>query len=111
MTKYLLIQSNDPWDHGGVEGHHRLARDLAAAGNDVTVYLVQNGVLSARASATTSRAGEWSRLASAGVTLLADSFSLRERGIPAEGVASDIRPAELDAALDELAAGTKTLWL
>jgi len=47
-------------------------------------------------------------LARSGVTVLADDFSLQERGITklAEGVAA----APIDVVVDHLAAGDKTLW-
>ena len=108
MTKYFLIESNDPWESGAVAQHFELAHGLATAGNEVTLFLVQNGVLPSRASSQHESLG---RLTTAGVTLLADAFSLRERGIPQKSVAADVRPAELDVVVDALAAGTKTVWL
>jgi len=49
-----------------------------------------------------------SALCQSGVTVLADDFSLRERGISklAEGVAA----SPIDVVVDHLAAGHKTLW-
>ena len=51
MAKYLLIESRDPFDSNDVANYYNLASGLAAAGNDVTLFLVQNGVFPARNSA------------------------------------------------------------
>jgi len=82
-----------------------LAKGLVEGGNQVTLFLVQNGVLPARPSA---HSAALSALARSGVTVLADDFSLRERGIAqlAEGVAA----TSIDVVVDDLAAGHKTLW-
>lgn len=105
MAQYLLIESRDPFEFNDVGYYYELARGLAEAGNQVTLFLAQNGVLSARPSAHSAALGELSR---SGVTVLADDFSLQERGITklAEGVAA----APIDVVVDHLAAGCKTLW-
>jgi sulfur relay (sulfurtransferase) complex TusBCD TusD component (DsrE family) len=108
MQSYLLFESRDPFDAAEVPLHCEMAARLAGEGNDVTIFLVQNGVLAARPSAR-SRALE--SLAAAGVRVLADAFSMRERGIPTSRVGSGIVVAELDAALDALVSGCKTFWL
>jgi intracellular sulfur oxidation DsrE/DsrF family protein len=73
----------------------------------VTLFLVQNGVL-ARARAPAGVALQ--ALADAGVEVLADEFSLRERGIRAAGLLAGVKPAPLDVVLDRLAEGHKALW-
>ena len=107
MASYLLIASRDPFRCNDVPPYLELAGDLSAAGNEVTVMLVQNGVLPARRSGASAQLSE---LAAAGVTVLADRFSLRERGIADERLAEGIQPAELDVVIDHLEAGSKTLW-
>ena len=105
MAHYLLIESRDPFESNDVGYYYDLAKGLAEAGNQVTLFLAQNGVLSARPSA---HSGALSALAQSGVTVLADDFSLQERGIAklAEGVAA----APIDVVVDGLAAGHKTMW-
>jgi hypothetical protein len=105
MAQYLLIESRDPFESKDVGYYYDLARGLVEGGNQVTLFLAQNGVLSARPSA---QSGALSALALNGVTVLADDFSLQERGIAklAEGVAA----APIDVVVDHLAAGHKTLW-
>ena len=107
MAKYLLIESRDSFDSNDVGRYYELATGLAGGGNDVTLFLVQNGVLSARASATDNGLAE---VAGAGVSVLADDFSLRERGIGSDRLVTGVTPAPLDTVIDHMATGGKTLW-
>jgi predicted peroxiredoxin len=108
MTHYLLIESRDPFESADVAFCCDLANRLATAGNEVTLFLVQNGVLPARAGAQTPA---FEALAHFGVEILADDFSLRERGIAADRMRPGVKPSSLDLVIDRLAAGCKTLWL
>ena len=87
---------------------YALAGSLAQNGDDVTVFLVQNGVLPARQGA---RAAGLSTLVESGARVTADAFSLRERAIPADKLHAKVVPAELDTVLDALEAGHKVMWL
>lgn len=107
MAKYLLIESRDPFDTNDVRNYYDLAAKLAEQGNEVTLFLVQNGVLPARSSAH-SRLLE--QTSDAGVEVLADEFSLRERGIAPSSLASGVQPAPLDVVIDQLADGRKAVW-
>lgn len=77
MANYLLIESRDPYDSADTGPWGALAQELAAHGHPTTVYLVQNGVFPARRGARHNSL--LTDLADAGVTVLADDFSLRER--------------------------------
>lgn len=105
MNNYLLIESRDPFESNDVGYYYDLSKGLVDDGNEVTVFLVQNGVLAARPSA---HSAALTALCQSGVKVLADDFSLRERGISklAEGVLA----APIDVIVDHLAAGHKTLW-
>ena len=105
MNNYLLIESRDPFETNDVGSYSELSKGLVEDGNEVTVFLVQNGVLAARPSA---HSAALTALCQSGVKVLADDFSLRERGISklAEGVLA----APIDVIVDRLAAGHKTLW-
>src|SRR4051794_25185625 len=105
MAKYLLIESRDPFESNDVRYYYDLSSSLVQAGNEVTLYLVQNGVLAARPSAHSAALSD---LARRGVKLLADDFSLNERGI--SKLADGITASPLDVVVDHLAAGHKTLW-
>jgi intracellular sulfur oxidation DsrE/DsrF family protein len=107
MAKYLLIESRDPFDSTEVERFQTLAANLVKNGDQVTFFLVENGVLPARPGA---RSEGLTGLARAGVEVLADEFSLRERGIAADRLASGVKAAPLDVVIDQLAEGRKALW-
>jgi hypothetical protein len=107
MADYLLIESRDPFDSNDVEFCTDLALRLAGQGETVTLFLVENGVLPARASPTSDRL---QALAKAGVEVLADAFSLRERGIRADRLAAGVKAVSLDVVIDGMANGCKTLW-
>ena len=80
MAKYVFIQSRDPFSSVDAAHDVELIVELLRAGGEVTLFLVQNGVLPARRS---TRSGALSALAANGVRVLADDFSLRVRGIAA----------------------------
>jgi intracellular sulfur oxidation DsrE/DsrF family protein len=107
MPRYLLIESRDPFDSNDTRFCCDLVQQLAAAQNEVTLFLVQNGVLPVRPGA---RSGDLARLAGAGVRVLADSFSLKERGIDETRLAAGVAAAPLDVVLDALAEGAKVIW-
>jgi predicted peroxiredoxin len=107
MARYLLIESRDPFESQDVAHQYELAIGLARDGNTVTLFLVQNGVLPARKS---GRSDALRAVAKAGVEILADDFSLRERGIARERLIAEVRSAPLDVVVDGLAEGRKTIW-
>ncbi len=102
MAAYTFISSRDPVD--GDRSVHDLAASLAAGGNDVTLFMVENGAFLARDGVC---ADVRKKLQGAGVKLLADDFSLAERGVePADGIES----APLSVLVDHLAEGRKVAW-
>ncbi|HEY6122305.1 MAG TPA: hypothetical protein VIV66_20280 [Pyrinomonadaceae bacterium] len=105
MAEYLLIESRDPFECNDVSYYYDLAKGLVEGGNQVTLFLAQNGVLSARPS---PHSAALSALARSGVTVFADDFSLQERGIAK--VAEGVTAAPIDVVVDHLAAGHKILW-
>ena len=105
MANYLLIESRDPFDSNDCAQFWNLASTLAKNGDTVTLFLVQNGVLPARKS---TKSDVLSALSKDGVEILADEFSLRERGI--DNVCAGVKSAKLDVVVDHLEAGRKTIW-
>ena len=105
MAQYLLIESRDPFESNDVGYYYELTKNLAAAGNEVTLFLVQNGVLAARPSA---KSAALTALSQSGVKIVADDLSQRERGIAR--LANGITASPIDIVIDHLAAGHKTLW-
>ena len=78
MINYLFIECRDPFESRDVQFVAETAVALKQRDNEVTVFLVQNGVLAARRNA---RGSHLPGLSQAGIRLLADDFSLQERGI------------------------------
>lgn len=106
MTRYVFIESRDPFESRDTQFLEDTALAVKERGHEVTVFLVQNGVLAARESAR-----RLARLAEAGVTLLADDLSLRERGITARELAPSIRESGMDALVEALVQeNTKAMW-
>jgi predicted peroxiredoxin len=107
MSSYLFIESRDPYESNEVPGYYDLAAGLAQGGDTVTLFLVQNGVLAARRG---DKAALLTRLTEAGVEVLADEFSLRERAIGVDRLIAGVTPAPIEAVVDQLEAGRKALW-
>jgi sulfur relay (sulfurtransferase) complex TusBCD TusD component (DsrE family) len=107
MSKYMLIESRDPFDSNDVAFTYELASDLVKAGHEVALLLVQNGVLAARRGAN---ADGLATAIGAGVRVLADELSLGERGIANERLAAGVTPTPIDIVIDHMAEGHKTLW-
>jgi hypothetical protein len=107
MTGYLLIESRDPLESGDVPYFYDLAASLSRGGTPVTLFLVQNAVLPARRGAAATGLEAAAR---SNVKVLADEFSLRERGIALDRLAPHITPASIDVVIDQLVEGRKTLW-
>ena len=109
MSKYLLIESRDPFESADVPYYYDLAAGLARKGHAVTLFLVQNGVLATRSGA--ARGAHLGRLAGAGVTVFADDFSLRERGIGERDLARGVKSAPIGLVVERLAASWKVMFL
>lgn len=107
MAKYLLIESRDPFESPDTANYLDWAKGLVKDGHTVTLFLVQNGVLPARPSAGSKGLAEAAKL---GVEVLADEFSLRERGIAEDRLANGVKPAPLSIVIDQLADGRKAIW-
>jgi sulfur relay (sulfurtransferase) complex TusBCD TusD component (DsrE family) len=105
MAEYLLIESRDPFESNDVGYYYDLARGLVEAGNQVTLFLIQNAVLAARKSA---RAPGLRALVGSGLKIYADDFALKERGITALLDGVEISP--IDIVVNHMEAGHKTLW-
>ena len=107
MAGYLLIASHDPFESVEIQSFFALAQSLARHEETVTVLLVHNGVLPARAGV----GARWiDERVGAGVEVLADDFSLRERGITAERLAVGVTAVSLDVAIEQLSQGRKALF-
>ena len=108
MTKYLFIESRDPFESRDVRFVEETAAALKQRGHEVTVFLVQNGVLAARRNGAENYLA---RLANAGITLLADDFSLCERGIQTAEITTGIEQSSIEALVEMLVQeNSKAIW-
>lgn len=108
MAKYLIVETRDPFDSADVRNMYDLAQGLADE-NEVTVFLVQNGVLPVR-KASASAAERITKLAQK-ATVLADDFSLRERGITPGEITQGVKAAAIEKLVDLVVEdGRKVIW-
>lgn len=107
MSRYVLVESRDPFESRTFSRRCELAIALRSDGAPVTVFLVENAVLAARAAANVA---ELPKMAAAGISVLVDEFALRERGVDGSELASAARPAGLEKLVEALAAGAKAVW-
>ena len=108
MSKYLLIESRDPFESSDVRYFYDLAAELAGKGHDVALYLVQNGVLAVRKGAANN---PLQKVLEGKVKVLLDDFSLRERGIKDGELIAGAAVSSVEKLVDLLAEqGRKALW-
>ena len=108
MANYVFIESRDPFESPDTSFVLDTAASLKKRGNNVTVFLVQNGVLAARKEARRSHVAQ---LLDNGVTVLADDFSLHERGIQPDEFQNTIKTSSIDHLVDLLVQeNTKAIW-
>ncbi len=108
MTNYIFIESRDPFESRDTRFVEETATALKQRGNEVTVFLVQNGVLATRRNA---RDAYLARLTQAGIKLLADDFSLCERGIQSAELHPGVRASSIEELVDALLQeNTKAIW-
>jgi sulfur transfer complex TusBCD TusB component (DsrH family) len=108
-SQYVFIESRDPFESSDTGFVIDAAEALHARGRSVTIFLVQNGVLATRSGA--ARSAHLGRVARAGITVLADDFSLRERGIEVAELWVGVCPASIEMLVDLMVRlDTKTVW-
>jgi hypothetical protein len=107
MAKYLLIESRDPFDSADSEYFSQLVEGISDRGNEVTLFLVQNGVFPLRSGSKHS--DSIGALLKNKVKVLADDFSLKERAIkkPLDGIEVTDIGRVVDLLLEP---GTKAIW-
>ena len=110
MGRYVLIESRDPFEYGDSLYMYDLAGDLAKKGNDVTLFLIQNGVLTTRRGVKNNPLTGLKEKAPA-VSVAADDFSIRERGISQNAIVDGVQISNVDNLVDLLVEkGTKIVW-
>jgi len=108
VAQYLLVESKNPLD-GGAHSFE-LAKQLRELQHNVTIYLIQDGVFTARKR---FEAGEKlvAEAKAKNLTLLADEISLRQRGITKERLSETVRVSTMDELVDLLMEKSdKAIW-
>jgi len=109
MTRYLLIESRDPFENRESENFLEMVGRLAQNGDQVTLFLIQNGVFALRKGSLFT--GKLKELIKQNVQIRADSFSLDERSIQERERLEQIKMSGIDEILDILfEPGMKTIW-
>lgn len=110
MSRYVLIESRDPFEYGDTRYIYRVAGDLARNGNEVTLFLIQNGVLTVRPGILDNPLAVLIEQ-NLGVIVFADEFSLRERGIIKTNILDGIHVSNIDSLVDLLVQkDAKLVW-
>jgi predicted peroxiredoxin len=108
MAKYLLVETKNPLDGG--RWAFELGQQLRDLEHDVTIYLLQDGVFSARRN---FKAGQ-TLVADAtkrGVRVVADQVSLRQRGVVGDRLTKDVAVSEMSELVDLLMERSdKAIW-
>ncbi len=73
MSKYLIIESRSPFDVVEPRNDCQMVADLANSGHDVTLFMVENGVVPVRSHSESTGLADLRN-----VRLRADSFSLND---------------------------------
>lgn len=108
MSNYIFIETRGPLSSPDTRFVEDAAIGLKKRGHNVTVFLVQNGVMTARRNAKNSPLPQ---LVEAGITLIADDFSLRERGILSDELSPGVQLSGMAMLVDLLAEeNTKSIW-
>lgn len=107
MARYLIVESRDPREYRGSAYILTLAGKLKDMGHDVTVYLIENGVLAAKNGSKAGKA--LFDLSTRGVKLLAEDVSLKARGIGQ--IVQGVTTSTIDQLADLLVDGCdKVIW-
>lgn len=109
MSTYVLVESRDPFESRDVSHYYVLATSLAAKGETVKLFFVQNGVLALRNTIPSNPLAE---VIAADIEILADEFSLKERGITETDTLMGVQATEIGTLVDLALADTdtKVIW-
>ncbi len=107
MARYLIVDSRDLNEYVSGGYIQKVAARLKEEGNEVTLFLIENGVISARKGAEIGKA--LTDLSKRGAKILADDISLKARGI--ERLADGISASGVDHLADLIVDGSdKVIW-
>jgi len=107
MARYLIVETRDFSEYTSGQYIQKVARKLKEDGNEVTLFLVENGVIAARKGAEIGKG--LVDLLSRGAKVFAEDISLKARGI--SQLTDGIAQSNMDQLADLIAEGSdKVLW-
>ena len=108
MAHYVLVETRSPFDSRDVSYFFELGAELAARGDDVTLFLAQNAVLAVRKAAANNPLDALLGR----VTVMADAYSLRERAVASDERSDQVTVAEIDDLVDLMMSDddTRVMW-
>jgi len=107
MARYLIVDSRDLTEYTSGQFLQKIARKLKENGNEVTLFLIENGVIAARKGADIGKG--LTELTRRGTRVLAEDVSCRSRGI--SQLADGLTQSNMDQLADLIAEGSdKILW-
>ncbi len=107
MSRYLIVDSRDLQEYASGSYILNLTNNLKKKKHDVTLFLIENGVVGARKGSKT--APKLTELSKGGAKVLAEDVSCKARGVTTltDGVAS----ATMDQLADLIVEGSdKVIW-
>ncbi len=107
MADFFIIQSREPFSDMQAKSDFELIHNLASSGNNVTVLLIQNGVLPARRN---SLSKEFDKLCYSDVNIMVDSFSLNQREIKSTELKMGVRISDVKEAVSAMLLGHRVIW-
>jgi hypothetical protein len=106
MKELLIVETRDPAEHRGPERMAELAEGMVQAGVPTSIFLTENAVFAVRGPAESPFAGA----VAGGVSVTADLFALKERGIEGDELHSGVEPSDVDLIVRRLVAGACVMW-
>ncbi|HLG22098.1 MAG TPA: DsrE family protein [Candidatus Manganitrophaceae bacterium] len=107
MARYLIVDSRDLTEYTSGRYIQKVAGKLKESGNDVTLFLIENGVIAARKGGEIGK--NLSDLSKRGAKVVADDISCRARGITQ--LAEGITQGSVDQLADLIVEGSdKVIW-
>jgi sulfur relay protein TusB/DsrH len=107
MARYLIVDSRDLTEYTSGRYIQKVVGKLKESGNDVTLFLIENGVIAARKGGEIGK--NLSDLSKQGAKIMADDISCKARGIAQ--LADGVNQGNVDQLADLIAEGSdKIIW-
>lgn len=107
MARYLIVDSRDLTEYTNGKYIQKVAGKLKESGNEVTLFLIENGVIAARNGGDVAK--NLTDLSKRGAKIMADDISCKARGV--SQLTEGVTQATIDQLADLIAEGSdKIIW-